>query len=466
MKDLMQNAPKHRDRGGKLTILVVDDDASLRRVTEYTLEQAGYRVLTAVDGREGVRLFREERPSVVLTDLQMPGVNGLEVLEQVKALDPETLVIVITAFGTIEQAVEAMKKGAHDFLTKPVGRDALLLAVGKACKLLGLHEENLRLREQLGHRVEFNRLVGSSDAMHQVLEIVRRAAPSEATVLLTGESGTGKELIARAIHQASDRRNSPFVAVNCAAIPTELLESELFGHCRGAFTGAVADRVGKFERADGGTLFLDEVGELPANLQPKLLRVLQEHEIEPIGGKTKAVDVRVVAATNRDIEAALVQGQFREDLYYRLAVITVELPPLRDRRDDIPILARHFLEKHATVPLAVSDESMALLARYEWPGNVRELENAVQRMIVLRRGDRLDVEDLPDKIRHGASGKTNTAQGVVQLPPDGYSLEALEREAVLQALERNHWNQSRAAAFLRIPRHVLLYRMEKYGIRK
>jgi len=448
------------------TILVIDDDASLRRVTEYNLEQAGYRVLTAADGREGVRLFREERPALVVTDLQMPGLSGLEVLEQVKALLPETLVIVITAYGTIEQAVEAMKKGAYDFLTKPVSRDALLLVVDKACKLLGLQEENRRLREQLGHQVEFGHLIGSSDAMHQVLEIVRRAAPSEATVLLTGESGTGKELVARAIHQASERGNGPFVAVNCAAIPADLLESELFGHVRGAFTGAVSDRAGKFERASGGTLFLDEVGDLPAALQPKLLRVLQEHEVEPVGGQTKRVDVRVVAATNRDIEVALSAGEFREDLYYRLAVITVELPPLRARRDDIPLLVRHFLAKHAAAELQVSDAAMLLLNRYHWPGNVRELENAIQRMIVLRRGAQLEIEDLPAKIRGEVSGFQSLTEGVVQLPDDGYSLEALEREVVLQALVRNHWNQSRAAAFLRIPRHVLLYRVEKYGIQK
>jgi two-component system NtrC family response regulator len=256
----MPDRAKPPDRRGQPTILVIDDDASLRRVTEYTLEQAGYRVLTAVDGLEGVRVFREARPPLVVTDLQMPGLSGQEVLAQIRALSPETLVIVITAYGTIEQAVEAMKSGAHDFLTKPVARDALLLTVDRACALLGLREENRRLREQLGQRVEFSHLIGSSDTMRQVLELVRRAAPSAATVLLTGESGTGKELVARAIHQASDRHDGPFVAVNCAAIPAELLESELFGHVRGAFTGAVADRPGKFARADGGTLFLDEVG--------------------------------------------------------------------------------------------------------------------------------------------------------------------------------------------------------------
>jgi two-component system NtrC family response regulator len=450
-----------------LTILVIDDDASLRRVTEYTLEQAGFRVLTAADGRTGVQLFREERPSLVVTDLQMPGLSGQEVLEQVKALSPETLVIVITAYGTIEQAVEAMKKGAHDFLTKPVSRDALLLTVDKARALLGLQEENRCLREQLGHQVEFSHLVGNSDVMHRALEVVRRAAPSEATVLITGESGTGKELVARAIHQASDRRKGPFVTVNCAAIPAELLESELFGHLRGAFTGAVNSRAGKFERADGGTLFLDEVGELPLTLQPKLLRALQEHEVEPVGGQPKRVDVRVVAATNRDVEEALISGEFRDDLYYRLAVITVELPPLRSRQDDIPLLVRHFLAKHGGSELAVSDVAMAQLVRYEWPGNVRELENAVQRMIVLRRGSVLEFEDLPVKVREGA-GKGGTALPgrIVNLPDEGCSLEALEREVVLQALERNRWNQSRSAAFLRIPRHVLLYRMEKYGIQK
>ena len=462
----MSNVLKNHDKSGTMSILVIDDDASLRRVTEYHLQQAGYRVLTAGDGREGVRLFQQERPLLVITDLQMPGQSGLEVLEQVKALDAETLVIVITAYGTIEQAVAAMKKGAHDFLTKPISRDALLLAVGKIAALHNLREENRRLREQLGEQVEFDHLIGNSDAMREVLEIVRRAAPSEASVLLTGESGTGKELVARAIHHASDRRQAAFVAVNCAAIPADLLESELFGHVRGAFTGAVADRAGKFERAHGGTLFLDEVGELPAALQPKLLRALQEHEIDPVGGQPRHIDVRVVAATNRNIEAALASGQFREDLYYRLAVITVELPPLRARRNDIPLLIQHFLRKYSDGNLPVSDAALALLGRYDWPGNVRELENSVQRMVVLRRGDRLEVADLPDKIRGSQPVTGERASGVVRLPDEGYSLEVLEREVVLQALERNGWNQSRAAMFLRIPRHVLLYRMEKYGIHK
>jgi len=456
---------RHSDNGTRPLVLVVDDDPSLRRVTEYTLEQAGYQVVTAADGREGVQLFLERQPAVVVTDLQMPKLTGTELLAKVRAARPETLVIVITAFGTIEQAVEAMKQGAHDFLTKPVSRDALLMAVNKAFALLGLQEENRRLRERLGQQVEFSHLIGSSDAMREVLDIVRRAAPSDATVLISGESGTGKELVARAIHQASDRRNGPFVAVNCAAIPTDLLESELFGHRRGAFTGAVADRVGKFERASGGTIFLDEVGELPGVLQPKLLRVLQEHEVEPVGGQPKRIDVRVVAATNLDLDAALAAATFREDLYYRLAVIPVTIPPLRERPDDIPLLTRHFLGKHGAPALRVSDAAMTLLVNFPWPGNVRELENTVQRMIVLRRGETLDVADLPEKLRQGQPATAGKGR-VLSLPEDGYSLEQLEREAVLEALERCRWNQSRAAAFLRIPRHVLLYRMEKYGIQK
>ncbi len=456
---------RHADSGSGPLILLVDDDPSLRRVTEYTLEQAGYQVAAAADGQEGLRLFHERTPDLVITDLQMPKLSGTELLAGIKAVRPELLVIVITAFGTIEQAVEAMKQGAHDFLTKPVSRDALLLAVEKAFALLGLKEENRRLRERLDQQVEFSHLIGSSDAMRGVLEIVRRAAPFDATVLISGESGTGKELVARAIHQSSDRRNGPFIAVNCAAIPAELLESELFGHRRGAFTGAVADRVGKFERASGGTIFLDEIGELPAVLQPKLLRVLQEQEVEPVGGQPRRIDVRVLAATNRDLDAALGTGAFREDLYYRLAVIPVTIPPLRARPEDIPLLTRHFLAKHGAPALRLSEAAMSELVNYPWPGNVRELENTVQRMIVLRRGDTLDSADLPDKLRQ-RQVEADGAGKVLKLPEEGYSLEQLEREAVLQALQRCRWNQSRAAAFLRIPRHVLLYRMEKYGIHK
>ena len=446
------------------TILLIDDDDSLRRVTEFTLQEAGYSVLCAASGEEGLQRFAAEEPSIVITDIQMPGLSGYDVLRQIKAQKPETIVIVITAFATVEKAVEAMKLGAFDYLTKPFSRDQLRLCVERALTVAGLKAENQRLRETLQDRCDFSRLVGNSAPMREVFEIVRRVAGSEATVLICGESGTGKELIARALHHGSDRHEGPFVAVNCAALPSELLESELFGAKRGAFTGAIKDRKGKFELADGGTLFLDEIGELPVDLQPKLLRALQEREIEPLGGSSRKVDVRLVAATNRDLEGAMQQGRFREDLYYRLAVILLALPSLRERRDDIPLLVRHFLLRHGGEQLLLEPEALRRLCAYDWPGNVRELENAVERMVLLHRGETIGVGDLPARIVgmsvNGGGGR------VLNLPDDGYSLEALEKEAVLEALTRCHNNQTKAAAFLRIPRHTLLYRMEKFGLQK
>lgn len=445
-------------------VLLIDDDASLRRVTEYSLHSAGFQVLSAVDGKQGLASFQADHPQVVITDIQMPGVSGYEVLQQIKAARPETVVIVITAYSSVEKAVEAMKQGAYDYLAKPFSRDELVMVVEKAFNLLGLQEENQRLRDQLEHHVDFSHMVGSSDAMQKVFDLVRRVAPTEAGVLITGESGTGKELIAKAIHQGGGRSKEPFVAINCAAIPANLLESELFGHVRGAFTDAVRDRVGKFEQADGGTLFLDEVGEMPLELQPKLLRVLQEMEVEPIGGKVRSVDVRIIAATNQDVELAIEEGRFREDLYYRLAIIPIELPPLRERPDDIPLLIEYFLKRFsAGAPLSVSPAAFEYLKAYSWPGNVRELQNAIERLVVLSHGDVVELEHLPAKFRAAPTAKRSR---VVELPLEGYSLEALEREVVVQALERNDWNQTRAADFLQIPRHTLIYRMEKYDIKK
>jgi len=445
-------------------VLLIDDDASLRRVTEYSLHSAGFQVLSAVDGKQGLASFQADHPQVVITDIQMPGMSGYEVLQQIKAARPETVVIVITAYSSVEKAVEAMKQGAYDYLAKPFSRDELVMVVEKAFNLLGLQEENQRLRDQLEHHVDFSHMVGSSDAMQKVFDLVRRVAPTEAGVLITGESGTGKELIAKAIHQGGGRSKEPFVAINCAAIPANLLESELFGHVRGAFTDAVRDRVGKFEQADGGTLFLDEVGEMPLELQPKLLRVLQEMEVEPIGGKVRSVDVRIIAATNQDVELAIEEGRFREDLYYRLAIIPIELPPLRERPDDIPLLIEYFLKRFSTeAPLSVSPAAFECLKAYSWPGNVRELQNAIERLVVLSHGDMVESEHLPAKFSAGPTAKRSR---VVELPPEGYSLEALEREVVVQALERNDWNQTRAADFLQIPRHTLIYRMEKYDIKK
>jgi two-component system NtrC family response regulator len=445
-------------------VLLIEDDASLRRVTEFALHSAGFHVLSAADGTQGLASFHKDKPHVVITDIQMPGLSGFEVLQQIKAESPKTLVIVITAYGSIEKAVNAMKEGAYDYLAKPFSRDELVLVVKRAFSFLGLQKENQQLREELDHHADFNHIVGISDGMRNVFDVVRKVALTDASVLITGESGTGKELIARALHQGGARAEKSFVALNCAAIPANLLESELFGHVRGAFTGALNERTGKFVEADGGTLFLDEIGEMPMELQPKLLRVLQEMEVEPVGGKPRSIDVRIVAATNQDVETAIEEGRFREDLYYRLSVIPIELPPLRYRAEDIPLLIRHFLERFSSgEPLGISNKALDFMTTYPWPGNIRELQNTIERLVILSQGDEIKFQDLPVKLR---TAKPLSKNRVVELPSEGYPLEDIERDAVIQALERNGWNQTRAAEFLQVPRHTLTYRMEKYEIKK
>lgn len=443
------------------TILVVDDDVSLRRVMEFNLQEAGYKVIVASDGKEGLALFKRHRPEMVITDVQMPEVSGYEVLEKVIAVEPQTLVIIVTAFSTVEQAVEAMKVGAYDYLAKPFGRDQLNLTVAKAFEYSQLRKENRQLKDELSIPGAPDRIIGDAPAMKRLLQRVEKVAVSEASVLISGESGTGKEVIAKALHRGSRRSQEAFIAVNCAAIPKDLIESELFGHIKGSFTGAVNDRKGKFPLADGGTLFLDEIGELPVDLQPKLLRALQEQQIEPVGGTSEQVDVRVIAATNRNLEEAMAEGSFREDLYYRLAVVPLEIPPLRERREDIPRLLEFCLKRQRqSAGVAFSDRVISYLQNYNWPGNVRELENVVEQMLILRTSDFLDLADLPERIGRPA---TRTS-GVLNLPDEGYSLEALEQEAVIEALKRCNGNKSKAAAFLKIPRHTLLYRLEKYNI--
>jgi len=445
----------------KAKILLIDDDASLRRVLEYNLLEEGYEVQAAASGEEGLRLFKQFQPDLVITDMKMSGMDGLKVLNAIKESSAETLVIIITAFGTVDVAVEAMRAGAYDYITKPFNRDALKLTVKKALRFSGLAEENKRLKNALSDKADFRSIVGSSPEMEKVFEVIRKVADTEAAVFITGESGTGKELIARSLHANSSRRNGPFVAINCSAIPRDLLESELFGHTKGAFTGAIKEKYGKFQLAEGGTIFLDEVGELLLELQPKLLRVLQEKEVEPLGGtKPLKLDVRVISATSRNIEKAIADGTFREDLYYRLSVIPIHLQPLRERQTDIPLLVKYFCAKHCNDRISFDREALDALISFSWPGNIRELENTVERLLIMRSSDVICIGDLPDKFRDHNTLKN----GVVKLPDEGYSLEQLEREIVIEALERNAWNQTAAARFLRIPRHTLIYRIEKYSI--
>ncbi len=445
----------------KAKILIIDDDTSLRRVLEYNLQEEGYDIATASSGEDGLSQLEPFRPNLVITDMKMSGIDGLMVLKSVKERFTDTLVIIITAFGTIDVAVKAMKAGAYDYITKPFNRDALKLTVKKALQFCDLSEENKQLKSQLSDKTDFRTIVGSSKEMEKIFQVIGKVADTEATVLITGESGTGKELIARSIHANSSRRNAPFITINCAAIPRDLLESELFGHTKGAFTGAIKEKEGKFQLADGGTIFLDEVGELLAELQPKLLRAVQEKEVEAVGStKVQKLDVRIVSATNRNIDKAIADGTFREDLYYRLSVIEINLPPLRERREDIPLLLRYFCIKHCNDKITFDKDALEALNLYAWPGNVRELENTVERLLIMRNSDTISVADLPDKLREHKRHES----ALIQLPDEGYSLEQLEREIVVEALERNGWNQAASARFLQIPRHTLIYRIEKYGI--
>jgi len=459
---------EQKHKSNPKTVLLIDDDESLRRVVEYNLHEEGYRVLTAVDGTSGLQAFRADAVDLVLTDVRMPEMDGLELLARVKAMQPDLPVIMLTAHGTIDSAVEAMKLGAFDYLTKPFNREQLKAAVRKALEVAALTNENRYLREVVAERFSFANMIAGSRAMRAVTETASRVAQSDATVLLEGESGTGKELLAKALHFHSARARGPFVTINCGAIPEQLLESELFGHRRGSFTGAVSDKRGKFEAADRGTIFLDEIGELPTLLQVKILRVLQEREIDKVGEtRPIKVDVRVIAATNRDLEKMVADGAFRDDLYYRLAVVSIRVPPLRERSDDIPFLVDHFLGRHAqrlgrqrpTVDKGV----YSAFNLYNWPGNIRELENVIERALVLDRDSVLGVDDLPERLR---AREHRVANLRMELPDEGVSLEDVERELLLAALHKHNWNQTRAAAFLNITRSTLVYRMQKFGLER
>jgi DNA-binding NtrC family response regulator len=452
----------------KTRILVVDDDASLRRVLQVQLEQEGYAVASAASAQQTLSMLQVQPYDLVISDLKMPGSSGLELLRQIRLQYPEAIVLILTAFGTVETAVEAMKSGAYDYLTKPVHPDELSLVVGRALEHLRLVKEVCTLRANLDQKYGFENILGRSGALLQVLDTAARAARTHSTVLVRGETGTGKELLARAIHFNSSRKHRPLITINCAAIPKELLESELFGHKRGAFTGAVGEKRGKIETADGGTIFLDEIGEMPLELQVKLLRLIEEGEIEKIGSEVKnQVDVRIIAATHRDLQAMIEDGTFREDLYYRLVVIPLLLPPLRERMEDIPDLVQYFFrksrQKNDRPELVMAPALLPYFARYRWPGNVRELENVVERMVVLARGEEITVQDLPEFLRRERAGVEALE---IDLPPQGVSLEAIEKELIVKALERCGWNQTQAARYLDISRKTLIYRMERHGIRR
>lgn len=449
----------------KQRILVVDDDQSLRRVMKIQLEEAGYKVSLASDGDEAFRLLPELQPALVITDLRMPS-SGLDLLRKIAASEIDTTVIVITAFGTVETAVEAMRVGAYDYVTKPLDFEALVLVVHRAMERQGLLEEVRTLRSALDQRYGFEGIVGRAKNFLQVLDQAARVSQHDATVLIQGETGTGKELIARAIHLNSRRRTKAFVPINCGAIPKDLIESELFGYVRGAFTGAVTNKQGRIEAADGGTLFLDEVGELSLDAQVKLLRVQQEGEISKIGANdTVRVDIRIVAATHRNLAAMVEDGTFREDLYYRLTVVPLQIPPLRERREDIPelinILLKRTKARHSLSDIRLSPAVIQRLTSYRWPGNVRQLENVIERMLVLATSDVVTEQDLPEELQHHP-----VPQGSLwfDIPEEGISLEAVEKELIVRALERFHGNQTHAAKFLDISRRILIYRMEKHGI--
>src|SRR5579864_2195321 len=412
------------------TVLVVDDDQSFRRVMEYQLHEDGYRVLTAASASAALLQLGLEPIDVVVTDVKMPGEDGLELLGRLKTLEPDLPVVMLTAHGTIGSAVEAMKRGAVDYLTKPFTREQLRVALSKTLDVAALRRENRQLRAVVAERFSFEGMIAGSRAMHRAIEIASRVAPSDATVMLEGESGTGKELLAKAIHCHSPRKGRPFVIVNCAAIPEHLLESELFGHRRGSFTGAISDKQGKFEAANDGTIFLDEIGDLPLTMQTKILRVLQDREVDKVGDvRPVKVDIRVVAATNRDLEKMVADGDFRADLYYRLAVVALRLPPLRERTDDIPQLVEHFLAKYTaslgrTMP-TIGQDVNSLFNLYAWPGNIRELENVIQRALVLDCDNIIGLDDLPDRVR---VQEPRLATLRMELPDSGLSLEDVERE--------------------------------------
>jgi DNA-binding NtrC family response regulator len=450
------------------TLLIVEDEAKMRRLLELNLAEDGYTIHTAADAEAGLNTLRQEKIDLIVTDFKLPGMNGLEFLQAVKRIDATIPVVLMTAFGTVETAVEAMKAGASDFVLKPFSMEELKIVLRKELDVHRLREENRSLREALGHRYQFGNIVARSPKMQEVLGTVERVAPTNSTVLLGGESGVGKDLIARAIHQNSRRSAGPFIKINCTAIPENLLESELFGYEKGAFTGANTSKPGRFELADKGTIFLDEIGDVPGNIQVKLLHVLQDREFERLGGtKTLKVDVRVIAATNQDLRAALEQGTFRQDLYYRLNVVPISIPPLRERKEEIPYLVDYFIDRFAREAgkpqTGITPAALKLLMDFHWPGNVRELENIIERAVALSTGTIIDTGDIRLDISPTISS-TAASGGTTPFPPEGTTLEQFEDEIIRESLRRTNGNKSQAARLLGLSRNALRYRLSKLGV--
>lgn len=453
----------------KPLILVVDDEETQRKMLQKILIREGYEVDIAAGGYEALDKFKKIGADVVVTDIRMLDMDGLQLFHEIKRIDRDASVILITAYGTINSAVQAMADGASYYLTKPLDVNHLKILIKKALENKKLLEENKRLRREISNRYGTSILVGHSGKMQEVYAALKKVSETDVTVLLLGETGTGKELAARAIHYSSNRSSYPFIKVSCASFPETLLESALFGHEKGSYTGADSRRIGMFESAEGGTIFLDEIGEINQNVQVKLLRFLQEKQFERVGGtQTISVDARVIAATNLEIEKAVQEGKFRKDLYYRLNVVTISMPPLRERKDDIPLLADHFLEKYKDKSggkkKQISDEALSILMSHDWPGNVRELENCIERAVVMGEGDAILLSDLPAAIRNIVPAYTNESV-INRIPADGVSLDQIQKDLIIKALQQTKGNQTKAAKMLDISRRQLQYRMEKYGIR-
>lgn len=451
----------------KNTILIVDDENNLREMLAILLKREGYDICQAENGESGFLKAQEISPDLIITDIRMPKITGIDLLRKLREQDNDVAVIMMTAFSSTEEAVEAMKLGAYDYITKPFKNDEIRLVVKNALERKSLEQENRKLKQQLGERFSFKRLIGKSTAMCNLISLLERIAPSRANVLITGESGTGKELVAQALHNNSDRKGHPFVPINCGAIPENLLESELFGHEKGAFTGAEKRKEGLLESADNGTLFLDEIGELPMGMQVKLLRVLQEREFRRVGGTSNIpLNIRLVAATNQDLSVMIKDGVFREDLFYRLNVVSIELPPLRIRYDDIPLLINSFHKRlTGKNEYPIQKQALELLLNYDWPGNVRELENLVERCVVLGETDELTIDCLPEQVKN----KNHNLCGMIDnLPDEGFDLEKwledMERTVLLQALEKSGGVRKRAAELLGINFRSIRYRLGKLGI--